>query len=87
MVVQGENTASAHVETESARPRWTDLPGWQQTGIVALAAVEIVLTTVAVADLVRRPRRQVRGPKALWAVGFGVQPFGPLTYLLAGRRR
>jgi hypothetical protein len=87
MVVQGENTASAHVEPKSARPRWADLPGWQQAGIVALAAAEVVLTTVAVVDLVRRPRRQVRGPKALWAVGFGVQPFGPVTYLLAGRRR
>jgi hypothetical protein len=49
--------------------------------------VEAVLTTIALRDLLRRPRRQVRGPKLLWGLGFVVQPFGPLAYLLAGRRR
>jgi hypothetical protein len=72
---------------ESARQRWEDLPRRQQIGILALGAVEIVLTTAAVADLVRRPGRQVRGPKALWALAFAVQPFGPIAYLALGRRR
>ena len=85
MVVQdGDAEVAVH---EAHRPRWDELPRWQQTGIVALAAVEVVLTATAAVDLVRRPRRSVRGPKALWALGFGVQPFGPLTYLLVGRRR
>ena len=48
---------------------------------MALSAVEIVLTTKAVVDLVRRPREQIRGPKTLWALGFTVQPFGPIAYL------
>ena len=71
---------------ETARLRWDDLPRWQQTAIVALGAAEIVLTSVALVDLVRRPRRQVRGPKTLWAAGFAVQPFGPIAYLTLGRR-
>jgi hypothetical protein len=70
-----------------ATRRWAELPPWQQAAIVALGAVEIVLTTSATVDLVRRPRRQVRGPKALWALGFAVQPFGPMAYLALGRRR
>jgi hypothetical protein len=72
---------------ETARQRWDELPRWQQTAIVALGAAEMVLTTKAAVDLVRRPRRQVRGPKALWALGFSVQPFGPIAYLTLGRRR
>ena len=84
MVVQGGELREA---PELNRPRWDALPGWQQAAIVAVGAAEVVLTTVAVADLVRRPRAAVRGPKALWGLGFGVQPFGPLTYLLFGRRR
>jgi Phospholipase_D-nuclease N-terminal len=85
MVVQGEDAETA--VHGAHRPRWNELPRWQQAGIVALAAAEIVLTATAAVDLVRRPRRDVRGPKALWALGFGVQPFGPVTYLLVGRRR
>ena len=85
MVVQGEGDLRKAPGAD--RPHWGDLPRWQQAGIVTLGAAEVVLTTLAVVDLVRRPRAGVRGPKALWAVGFGVQPFGPVTYLLAGRRR
>ena len=71
----------------SERIEWADLPRWQQTGVLVLGAVEVVLTTVAVTDLVRRPREQVRGRKALWALGLPVQPFGPIAYLVFGRRR
>jgi hypothetical protein len=74
-------------DREVAREQWEELPRWQQTGILALAAVEVVLTTTAIVDLVRRPRAHVRGPKTLWFLGFAVQPFGPITYLALGRRR
>jgi hypothetical protein len=69
------------------RPRWDELPAWQQAGIIALGAAEIVLTTLAAADLARRPSDRVRGPKALWALVLPVQPFGPIAYLTLGRRR
>jgi hypothetical protein len=46
-----------------------------------------VLTTIALRDLARRPWTEVRGPKALWALGCVVQPIGPIAYLACGRRR
>ena len=48
---------------------------------------ELVVTAVALRDLVRRPAEQVRGPRSLWGVGLAVQPVGAPLYLLCGRRR
>ncbi len=70
-----------------AKQRWEELPGWQQAGIIALGAAEVVFTAKAVIDLARRPRAQVRGPKTLWFLAFPVQPFGPVAYLAFGRRK
>lgn len=67
--------------------RWDDLTDGQQAAIIAGAAVELVLTTIALVDLARRPRDLVRGPKALWALACVVQPVGPIAYLALGRRR
>jgi hypothetical protein len=53
---------------------------------VALGAAELVLSGVALADLARRPRALVRGPKALWLLSVFVQPIGPIAYLALGRR-
>ena len=69
------------------RKSWSELSTGQQRTIIVTAAVELVLTTVALVDLARRPGEQVRGPKALWALGCFVQPIGPVTYLAVGRRR
>lgn len=68
------------------RRRWEDLSQGQRTAVVVGAAVELVLTAVALNDLARRPASQVRGPKALWAMGCFVQPVGPIAYLLVARR-
>jgi hypothetical protein len=65
---------------------WDDLSPRQRTAIVVGGAVEVVLTTVALTDLARRPAEQVRGPKLLWAAGCFVQPVGPVAYLMLGRR-
>lgn len=67
------------------RRRWSELSGPQRVAIVALASVELALTATALVDLARRPADQVRGPKALWALGCFVQPVGPVAYLVAGR--
>lgn len=66
---------------------WSDLSPAAKAAIVAGAAVELTLTVVALRDLRRRPAAQVRGPKAVWALASFVQPVGPPTYLLLGRRR
>lgn len=62
------------------------MPAGQRVAIATGAAVELVLTTVALVDLARRPAAQVRGSKALWALGCFVQPVGPVAYLTLGRR-
>lgn len=67
--------------------RWRDFTPAQKATIVAAGAVEVVLTTVALVDLVRRPSAQVRGPKLVWVAGCAVQPVGPVAYLVLGRRR
>jgi len=68
------------------KKRWEDLTQRQRALIVAGGAVELVITTVALVDLARRPKRLVRGRKRLWFMSFGVQPFGPIAYLAFGRR-
>jgi hypothetical protein len=70
-----------------ARQRWQHMPRWQQAGVVALAATEVVLTTRAAVDLARRKKSAVRGPKLLWWPVLTVQPFGPVAYLRWGRKR
>jgi hypothetical protein len=69
------------------RRQWSDLTRTQQALVVAGSAAEIALTTIAAADLARRPRSQVRGPRWAWGLALTVQPVGPVLYLLVGRRR
>jgi hypothetical protein len=65
---------------------WSELTPQQRRLIVIGGAVEVVLTTAALVDLVKRPRAGVRGPKAAWALGCLVQPVGPIAYFAFGRR-
>jgi hypothetical protein len=67
--------------------RWSELSFEQRVAIVVGAAVELLLTTIALRDLAMRPAGEVRGPKALWFLGCFIQPIGPVLYLRAGRRR
>ena len=69
------------------RKRWEEFTPAQKIAIVVGAAVELVFTSIALRDLIRRPRAEVRGPKVLWLLGLFVQPVGPPTYLMLGRRR
>jgi hypothetical protein len=69
------------------KKRWSEYSPAARVAIVSLAIVELVLTTVALRDLVRRPAGEVRGPKPLWFLGCFVQPIGSPLYLLVGRRK
>lgn len=71
----------------SKKKRWSELSFEQRVAIVVGAIVELVLTSIALRDLAKRPAREVRGPKLLWFLGCFVQPIGPVLYLRAGRRR
>ena len=68
------------------KTRWSDLSSRQRGVIVVGAIAELVITTLALRDLTRRPASQVRGSKVLWVLTFCVQPFGPILYFVAGRR-
>lgn len=70
----------------ATKQQWSDFSAGQRAAILLGSAIEVVLTTVALADLARRPRAQVRGPKPLWVLGSIVQPVGPIAYLAFGRR-
>jgi len=67
--------------------RWSELSLEQRVAIVFGAIVELVLTSIALGDLAKRPAVEVRGPKALWFLGCFIQPIGPVLYLRVGRRR
>ena len=69
-----------------SKKKWSDLSATQQRAIVVGATLEVIVTTVALVDLVRRPPSRVRGPKLLWWAAMVVQPVGPVAYLVAGRR-
>jgi hypothetical protein len=71
----------------SNRKKWSELSPRARTAIVVGGAAEVVVTTIALRDLRRRPTRNVRGRKSLWVLGCFVQPIGPLLYLWVGRRR
>ena len=85
---------SVHVERETDRgsksrqkKRWSDFSPAQQTAIVLGAIAELIMTTIALRDLARRPARQVRGWKLFWVVACFVQPVGPVLYFFVGRRK
>lgn len=57
-------------------PRWAVAPA---------AAVQLALAGYAWADLARRPRYLVRGPKPAWAAVIAINFVGPIVYLRFGR--
>jgi hypothetical protein len=68
------------------REFWAGLGTARRAGMITLAAFEVVCTTAAALDLLRRPQHLVRGPKALWWPALFVQPIGSVAYLTWGRR-
>lgn len=69
------------------KKKWRDLSAGQRAAVIAGGVAELVVTTRAMRDLLRRPSSEVRGPKVLWALASVVQPVGPVAYFLFGRRR
>jgi hypothetical protein len=81
----GTDTAMDHT-SERKKMRWSDFSPQQKRAIALGAILEMIMTTVALGDLARRPARQVRGRKLVWVLTFFVQPIGPILYFLVGRR-
>jgi hypothetical protein len=81
-----ESTSDAVPRRSRPKKRWSDLTAGQRTAIVLGALAELIITTIALRDLVRRPSEHVRGWKPLWLLTLLVQPVGPVMYFLVGRR-
>src|SRR4029079_12290176 len=86
MSMNSEVIGTPNVENARKKKQWSDLSQRQQSAIVVGAIVELVMTTIALADLARRPATGVRGPKPFWLAAFVVQPFGPILYFIFGRQ-
>ena len=69
------------------KKQWSELSPRAKGAIVAGGFAEMVVTTIALRDLIRRSSSKVRGPKLLWLLGLFVQPVGAPLYLAVGRRR
>ncbi len=69
-----------------AKKTWSDLSPSQRRAICVAGAVETVMTGAALFDLSRRSPLAVRGPKPAWVIAAFVQPVGPISYFVWGRR-
>jgi hypothetical protein len=67
--------------------RWADLSPRGRAAVLTLASVQLSLAATAWTDLVRRPAREVNGPKGLWALVIAINFVGPVAYFRWGRRR
>lgn len=70
-----------------AKKSWSEMTSTQKKVVVAAGIVEVAVTTWCVRDLKQRPAELVRGPKLLWGPAMSIQPFGPIAYLVWGRKR
>ncbi|MBO0745761.1 MAG: hypothetical protein J2P43_12135 [Candidatus Dormibacteraeota bacterium] len=58
-----------------------------RAAVAALVAAQIVIGSITVRDIRRRPPELVRGPRLLWMVWAGTNMMGSAAYWLLGRRR
>jgi hypothetical protein len=70
------------------RTPWKELTTRQRQAIIIRGVCQTALLAVALNDLGRRPRGEIRGPKAVWVAISAVNylGIGPIVYLLLGRR-
>ncbi|MEO7131766.1 MAG: hypothetical protein ABIZ07_10365 [Dermatophilaceae bacterium] len=67
---------------------WDGLSGAQRASVATVAVLDLSLRGAALIDLSRRPQRDVRGPKWLWALSLSVvNSVGllPIAYFVRGR--
>lgn len=68
------------------KKKWSQLSSGEQALVLTVASIELALTATAAADLAFRPKAEVHGSKAVWALALFVQPVGPIAYLWTHRR-
>jgi hypothetical protein len=70
--------------------RWKDMSPRTRRFVIIVASIEGLLKIIALVDLARRPRSQVRGSKLGWAAAITfLNSAGavPIAYLTRGRRK
>lgn len=74
----------------AARRQWSDLDERTRRLLIVAGVAEGILKVAALIDIKRRPARQIRGPKWLWATVItvvGSVGVVPASYFLFGRRQ
>ncbi len=74
----------------AAGRQWSDLSQRTRGLLMTAAVAEGILKVAALIDLKRRPARQIRGPKWLWAAVVTVISSAgvvPISYFVFGRRQ
>ncbi|WP_427017744.1 PLDc N-terminal domain-containing protein [Pseudarthrobacter sp. P1] len=66
--------------------QWQDLSPGKQRAVAVTAVLELIVLGVSLSDLIRRPATEVKGSKVLWGAALFVNPVGPISYWLFGRR-
>jgi hypothetical protein len=68
------------------RKKWSDLSTALKARIIVQIVVQGVLFFYALWDLSHRPANKVKGDKRFWTIAIFVQPIGPISYLVFGRK-
>ena len=71
------------------KKRWSDLDPRVRQAILLGGAFEAGLKFASLIDLAQRPRADIRGSKAAWAVALALVNSGgvlPIVYMVRGRR-
>ncbi|PWV94536.1 phospholipase D-like protein [Paenibacillus cellulosilyticus] len=56
--------------------------------LLPLIILQALLLIIALVDIIRRDSSRIRGPKVIWVlVSIFIQMFGPLAYLIFGRKK
>ena len=83
----GSGTHWAKEHNMMAHKKWRDMSTAQKTRIVLQPLVHLGLLAAVLLDIRRRAPNRIRGSKRLWRIAAFVQPIGPISYVLFGRKR
>jgi hypothetical protein len=70
----------------SRKSRWSDASPGKKAIVLITGSLQFALAIAAWSDLAKRPARQVRGPKRLWAAIIAINWVGPIAYFMRGRQ-
>ena len=66
--------------------KWSDLTLFQKILTLAAIKIQIGLLTLALWDIQRRPKDEIRGYKWVWRAVVFINFIGPISYFLFGRK-